>query len=88
MYPLVATPIGAMEPSLGLVMLLYSLCKHLYDDSGNEEDEIVCAIEEQQLDNLPLKGKNIKEATKQDPVLSHWFVKMHTYSCAVGIHCL
>ena len=27
------------------------------DDGENEEEEIVCVIEEQQLDNLPLKGK-------------------------------
>ena len=37
------------------------------DDGKNEEEEIVYAIEEQQLDNLPLKGKDTKEATKQDP---------------------
>ena len=30
------------------------------DGAGNEEEEIVCLIEEQQLDNLRLKGKDIK----------------------------
>ena len=44
-----------------------------YDDGENEEEEIVCVIEEQQLDNLPLKGKDITEAIKQDPVLSQVF---------------
>ena len=43
------------------------------DDFENEEEEIVCAIEEQQLDNLPLKGKDIKKATEQDPILSQVF---------------
>ena len=33
----------------------------------------MCLIEEQQLDNLPLKGKDIKEATEQDQILSQVF---------------
>ena len=39
----------------------------------NEEDEIVCAVEEQQLEKLPLKGKDIKDATEQDSTLSQVF---------------
>ena len=39
----------------------------------DEEEEIVCAIEEQQLDNLPLQGKDVKKATERDPVLSQAF---------------
>ena len=39
----------------------------------DEQEEIVCAIEEQQLDNLPLQGKDIKKATERDPVLSQAF---------------
>ena len=38
-----------------------------------KEAEIVCAVEEQQIENLPLRGKDIKEATEQDPVLSQVF---------------
>ena len=44
-----------------------------HDDDGENEEEIVCAIEEQQLDNLLLRGKDTTEATKQDPVLSQVF---------------
>ena len=40
---------------------------------SDEEEEIVCAIEEQQLDKLPLRGKDIKKATERDPVLSQAF---------------
>ena len=43
------------------------------DGAGNEEEEMVCLIEEQQLDNLPLKRKDIKEATEQDQILSQVF---------------
>jgi len=35
-----------------------------------EEEEMVCAVEEQQLEKLPLKGKDIKTATEQDSILS------------------
>ena len=38
-----------------------------------EEDIIVCAVEEQQLEQLPLKGKDIKTATEQDLILSQVF---------------
>ena len=41
------------------------------EDCENEEEEVVCAVEEQQLDNLPLRGKDVKEATTHDTVLSH-----------------
>ena len=40
------------------------------DDYENEEEEIVYLIEEQQLDNFPLKGKDIKEAKEQDPMFT------------------
>ena len=40
---------------------------------SDEEEEIVCALEEQQLDKLPLRGKDIKKATERDPVLSQAF---------------
>ena len=40
---------------------------------SDEEEEIVCVIEEQQLDKLPLRGKDIKKATEQDPILSQAF---------------
>ena len=39
----------------------------------NEEDEIVCAVEEQQLEKLTLKGKDIKNAKEQDVTLSQVF---------------
>ena len=38
-----------------------------------EKEEIVCAVEEQQIENLPLRGIDIKKATEQDPVLSQVF---------------
>ena len=43
------------------------------EDYFENEEEIVCAIEEQQLDNLPLKGKDIKKATERDSILSQVF---------------
>ena len=43
------------------------------DDDMDNEDEIFCAVEEQQLEKLPLKGKDIKDATEQDSILSQVF---------------
>ena len=43
------------------------------DEEDFDEEEIVCAVEEQQIENLPLRGKDIKKATEQDPVLSQVF---------------
>ena len=43
------------------------------DDMDREEEDVVCAVEEQQLEKLPLKGKDIKTATEQDSILSQVF---------------
>ena len=39
-------------------------------DDLSEEADVVCAIEEQQLDCLPIQSCDIQKATMQDPVLS------------------
>ena len=39
-------------------------------DDLSEEADVVCAIEEQQLDSLPIQSCDIQKATMQDPVLS------------------
>ena len=43
------------------------------DEYKCENEEIVCAVEEQQIENLLLRGKDIKKATEQDLVLSQVF---------------
>ena len=40
----------------------------------SDEEKIVCAIEEQQLDNLPLRGKDLTKATKWDTSLPLAFI--------------
>ena len=57
----------------GNVDALSRLLLDVSNDMDNEEDEIVCAVEEQQLEKLPLKGKDIKDVTKQDSTLSQVF---------------
>ena len=39
-------------------------------DDQSEDADIVCAIEEQQLDCLPIQAGDIQKATMQDPLLS------------------
>ena len=43
------------------------------DDMDREQEEMACAVEEPQLEKLPLNGKDIRTATEQGSILSQVF---------------
>ena len=51
----------------GLSRLLLNVTEQ---DDESEDADIVCTIEEQHLDCLPIQACNIQKATMQDPILS------------------